>query len=94
MTGNLEIKEAKEIEDENVILAYLEMLRIATDEQDMDEMDRVMALLEEFTYSKEMQAGIEELSSLIVNMDCDQAIEKIGELAEQLRSNGNGRREE
>ena len=94
LTGNLEIKEAKEIEDENVILAYLEMLRIATDEQDMDEMDRVMALLEEFTYSKEMQAGIEELSSLIVNMDCDQAIEKIGELAEQLRSNGNGRKEE
>ena len=70
------------------------MLRIATDEQDMDEMDRVMALLEEFAYSEEMQAGIEELSSLIVNMDCDQAIEKIGELAEQLRSNGNGRREE
>ena len=81
----VEAKETKAIEDKNVILAYLEMLRIATDEQDMDEMDRVMALLEEFDFPQEMQARIQELSAFIINMDCDQAIEKIGELAKQLK---------
>ncbi|MBR5596992.1 MAG: response regulator [Lachnospiraceae bacterium] len=80
-----EVKKTKAIEDENVIAAYLEILRIATDEQDMDEMDRVMALLEEFDFPQEMQVGIQELSAFIINMDCDQAIEKIGELVKQLK---------
>lgn len=81
-----EKKELKEIEDDTVILAYFEMLRMATEEQDMDEMDRIMALLEEFHFTGEMQNGMEELSSFIINMDCEQALEKIEDLTKQLRS--------
>ena len=75
----------KEIDDDNVILGLLEMLRIATEEEDMDEMDRLMASLEEFRFAEEMQAGIEELSALIINMDSDQALDKIEELINQFK---------
>lgn len=83
----------KGIEDYTVILAYLEMLRQALDELDIDEMDRIMELLEEFSYPEEMQAGMERLSALVVNMDSDQAFIEIEELAKQVKSNEEWRSE-
>ena len=58
---------------------------MACEEEDMDEMDRVMALLEDFRYTEEVYNSIEELSQLILNMESDQAIIKIGRLVEQLQ---------
>ena len=84
-------KQTKEIEDDTVIFTYLEMLRMACMEEDMDEMDRLMALLEEFHYEEEIQAGMEELGALIINMDSDQAVSKIEELVNTLKCSGNGR---
>ena len=86
--------ELKEIEDDTVILDYFEMLRVSTEELDIDEMDRIMALLEEFSYTQEMKKGIEELSALITNLDSGQTLDKLEELANQLKRNGTGRKEE
>ena len=84
----------KGIEDYTVILAYLEMLRQALDELDIDEMDRIMKLLEEFSYPEEMQAGMERLSALVVNMDSDQAFVEIEELVKQVKNSEEWRSEE
>lgn len=84
----------KGIEDYTVILAYLEMLRQALDELDIDEMDRIMELLEEFSYPEEMQAGMERLSALVVNMDSDQAFVEIEELVKQVKNSEEWRSEE
>lgn len=86
--------ELKEIEDETVILDYFEMLREATEELDIDEMDRIMVLLEKFSYTQEMQKGIEELSAFVTNLDSGQTLDKLEELANQLKRNGTGRKEE
>jgi len=77
-----------------VILAYLEMLRQALDELDIDEMDRIMEQLETFNYPKDMQAGMERLSALVVNMDSDQAFVEIDELVQQVKNNEEWRSEE
>ncbi len=87
-------EEVKGIEDYTVILAYLEMLRQALDELDIDEMDRIMELLETFSYPEDIQAGMERLSALVVNMDSDQAFIEIEELVKQIKSNEEWRSEE
>ena len=91
-TANL--KKEQGVEDYTVILAYLEMLRQAVEELDIDEMDRIMSLLEDFSYSEEIQGGMEELSSLVVNMDDEQAFIKIEELSNIIRNGEEWRREE
>ena len=87
-------EEVNEIEDYTVILAYLEMLRQALDELDIDEMDRIMELLEDFNYPKEIQEGINALSALVVNMDSEQAFIEIDELTNLIKNNEEWRSEE
>ncbi|MBQ2790766.1 MAG: hypothetical protein IJE97_14115 [Thermoguttaceae bacterium] len=77
-----------------MILAYLEMLRQAVEELDIDEMDSLMELLETYSYPEEIQSGMEELSSLVVNMDDGQAFIKIDELSNIIRNNEEWRRVE
>ena len=87
-------KKEQSTEDYTVILAYLEMLRQAVEELDIDEMDRIMELLEDFQYSEEIQVGMEELGSLVVNMDDEQAFIKIEELSNIIRNSTKWRQEE
>lgn len=87
-------EEVKGIEDYTVILAYLEMLRQALDELDIDEMDRIMELLEGFSYPKEIQERINALSALVVNMDSEQAFVEIEKLVIQVKNNEEWRSEE
>ncbi len=89
-----DLEEVKEIGDYTVILAYLEMLRQALDELDIDEMDRMMELLNEFNYPKEMQEGMERLGALVVNMDSEQAFVEIEELVKQAKNIEEWRSEE
>ena len=92
--SKLSQEEGKAVEDYTIILAYLEMLRQALEELDIDEMDRVMELLNEFYYPEEMQEGMEMLNVLIVNMDSEQAFSKIEELVKQVNSYEEWRGEE
>ena len=87
-------EERKGVEDYTIILAYLEMLRQALEELDIDEMDRIMELLNEFHYPEEMQAGMERLNALVVNMESDYAFEEIEELVKQANSYEEWRSEE
>lgn len=72
-------------EDHNVILAYLEMLRVAMEELDIDGMDRSMEELEKFVYPADIQTKVEHLSVFVTDMDSDQALPLIRELMEQLK---------
>lgn len=75
----------KEIEDITVILAYLEMLRVAMLEMDIDGMDQNMEKLEQFAFPKELQAQIDRLSVLVTEMDDEQGAVLIEELMSQMR---------
>jgi len=78
--------EKKEIEDISVIIVYLELLRNAMEEMDIDAMDENMEKLESFRYSPKQQACIEKLSVLVTNMDGEQAEAVIEELKENLQA--------
>ena len=71
--------------DYTVILAYLETLRNAAAELDIDVMDEIMRKLEGFQYPDEIQTNIEKLSVYITNMDCAQADILIEELMNQIK---------
>lgn len=77
----------KEIEDTTVILAYLEMLRIAMFEMDIDGMDKSMAELEQYAFSEEVQPQIDRLSVLVTELKDEEAVALIGELMRQMKSN-------
>lgn len=66
-------EDKKEIEDYTILLAYLELLREAFEEMDIDEMDQMFANLEEYAYPADIQKNIEKLSVLVTNMDGDEA---------------------
>ena len=87
------LEDAKEIEDYAVILVYLEMLKQAVDDLDIDEMDRIMEELNKFHYPHQMQDGMERLGSLVINMDSEQALAEIEELKKQIKSNEKWRSE-
>ena len=74
-----------EPKDYTVILAYLEMLRGALEELDMDVMDETMAKLEEYSYPSEIQAHITTLSGMVTAMDSDGGEEVIGTLTELVK---------
>ncbi len=75
----------EEIEDYSVILAYLEMLRVAMEELDIDAMDEAMAKLESFKYSEDVQSVIERLSVYVTNMDSGQAEILIEQLMDKIQ---------
>ena len=66
--------------DYDVIGIYLEMLRQALMELDIDEMDRSMELLNGFSYPEEIQTKIDNLSALVINMDSEQAFAQIDDI--------------
>ncbi|MGN0140827.1 MAG: ATP-binding protein [Roseburia sp.] len=73
------------IEDYTVVLAYLEMLRIAMMDLDIDGMDRSMGELEQFSYPPAIQTGIERLSVLVSELDSEQAGPLIETLMKQIK---------
>ena len=79
-------KEAVKAEDSE-ILAYLEILRNAFWEMDIDAMDETMKTLESFSYPEGMASYIEQLSVSVINMDFEQSTELIEELEQQIKSN-------
>ena len=66
-------EDKKEIEDYTVIIAYLGLLKEAFEEMDLDEMDQMMANLEEYAYPEGIQKNIERLSVLVTNLDGGEA---------------------
>jgi len=77
--------EKEEIQDYTVVLAYLEMLRVAMLEMDIDGMDRSMEELEHIAFSEKLQPQIEKLSVLVTELDSEQAVPLIEELMKQIK---------
>ena len=77
----------KEIDDYTILLAYINILRDAFEEMDIDEMDQMMVNLEEYAYPSDIQSNIEKLSVLVTNMDGDEAEMVMEEIERQLKEN-------
>lgn len=84
------IKDSEEkretVEDYTVIMAYLEMLKGAMLELDIDGMDQNMEELNRFVYPADMQSDIERLAGLVTAMDSEQAVILIEELMKCMRT--------
>ncbi|MBQ4524322.1 MAG: response regulator [Lachnospiraceae bacterium] len=77
--------EKEEISDYEVVVSYLDMLSVAMEEMDIDAMDEVMAKLEGFQYTENMQSSIEQLEICVTNLDSDEAEGVIETIKEQIR---------
>lgn len=73
------------IEDYTIILAYLEMLRGAMLQLDIDGMDGNMAELEKFIYPPDIQNDMEQLATLVTDMDSEQAVVLIEKIMQNIR---------
>ena len=82
----LEEGEKAEIADYEEVVSYLDMLSMAMEEMDIDAMDESMAKLEEFQYTEDVQANIEELSICVTNLDSEQAESLIETIKEQVET--------
>lgn len=63
----------KQVEDYSVILAYLEMLKPAIEDLDIDVSDGIMDELRQYEYPLDIQTFIEQLSVAVTNLDNDEA---------------------
>ncbi len=84
----------QEVKDNTVILAYLEMLRFAMEDMDIDGADQAMEQLRQYQYPLEIQAMIDELSGAVTNLDSEQAAILIEKLMNQFRGNEGKKDEE
>lgn len=77
--------ERKEPMDKEEILSYLELLKEAMLEMDIDGMDANMEKLQAYQYTEEVQSNMEKLSVLVTNMDMDETISLIERITEQIK---------
>ncbi|MGN1313861.1 MAG: response regulator [Lachnospiraceae bacterium] len=71
------------VDNPEQIQGYLQQLKEALEEMDIDLMDQLMEKLEEFSYPEQIQSDIERLSVLITNLDVEQAEKIIESLQNQ-----------
>ena len=74
----------KSIEDRSIILSYLESLKEAMLEMDIDSMDENMKKLNEYQYSDEVKSDMDKLSICVTNMDTDEGIHIIEKLQKDM----------
>ena len=70
-------KQEKQGFNQEEVVVYLEQLRNAFEEMDLDAMDEHMASLEKYQYPDAMQADIQKLGTYVTNMEIDEGIELI-----------------
>ena len=80
----LEISTKEIAADNAVIKSYLESLRTAMEEFDVDAMDEIMKNLESFRYTDGLEPLITKLSAFVTNMDCEQGQILIAEILNTL----------
>ncbi len=75
--GKIEEQEEKEPLDVEAIYSYLDTLKNASEECDMDVMDEMMEKLQEYQYPDDIQEDIEKLSVFVTNLDSEHIISLI-----------------
>ena len=78
-------EDKKEIDDYTILLAYLELLREAFEEMDIDEMDQMMANLEEYAYPPTIRENVDKLGVFVTNMDGEEAEVVMETIESQLK---------
>jgi len=73
-------------EDTSIALAYLEMLRTAMENMDIDAADNIMENLNQLFYNEEINKHILQLAANVTNLDTESAIKQIETLIEMLNS--------
>lgn len=73
------------VEDFSVILEYLDILKPAMEEQDIDEADRIMEALMQYEYGDEIEKVMEQLQTAVTDIDSDRAIELIDKLETMIK---------
>ena len=71
-----------------MILAYLEMLKSAFEDFDIDEMDKLMNELSSYKYPAEIESNIEKLAVQVINMDNEAAMVLIEKIIKEIIKNG------
>jgi len=74
----------KELLDVQRVCEYLETLKTASEECDMDVMDEMIEKLQAFQYPEEVQENIEKLSVYVTNLDCEHIVSLISEIKNLL----------
>lgn len=77
-------EEKKKPEDTSIILALLDMLRTGMEDMDIDASDEAMEQLISYEYPKELEAGMKQLKTAVMNLESEKAITLIDELMEQI----------
>ncbi len=77
-------QEKQEYEDASAAADSLMRLREALEDLDIDEMDKIMEQMEQFSYPEEMQQLMEQLSVHITNLDSVQGEETIASLLKMI----------
>lgn len=72
----------EKMEDSSTLMAFLEMLRIALLQMDMDQADGLMEQLMNYGYEEEVQVSMDELNVMVENMELQEA----GDLIQKLMS--------
>lgn len=85
MTGKEGLQQEKKEVDAEVILSYLEQLKEAMLEMDIDSMDESMEKLEQYQYTDDIQESMEKLSVFVTNMDSDEAVGLIEEIKSNIK---------
>lgn len=62
----------KEVTDYSVILALVEMLRISMQDMDIDQADKLINQLKEYTYPDEIKQNMKKLAEAVNNLDADE----------------------
>ena len=71
--------------DKEEILSYLELLKEAMLEMDIDGMDANIEKLQSYRYTEEVQSNMEKLSVLVTNMDMEETVSLIEQIVEQIK---------
>ena len=79
-----DLEEKKEIEDRSVILTYLELLKGAMADMDIDAMDSAMEELRQYIYEDSVEKSMEQLGIAVTYLDGEKAIPLIEEIKEQI----------
>ena len=79
-----DLEEKKEIEDRSVILTYLELLKGAMADMDIDAMDSAMEELRQYIYEDCVEKSMEQLGIAVTYLDGEKAIPLIEEIKEQI----------
>lgn len=78
-------EEKKSIEDKDVILAYLEMLRVAMEDMDLNVADQTMEELRRYDYPEDIQEDMDQLSVEVENLDQERVAERIQKIMSSIR---------